>query len=160
KPLVSPPLQDEIMGAMVTEVSIAAGDRVARGQAVLTVMDGEEIREITASRAGVVSEVIATPGSFLEGGAVIAETRPRAWAVVGSIWSAFLGTMAFSALTMGYLIRKTNVPEWVLLAGATLLLYWPTPITDFAGLALVALVWWSQRGRNRRDEAAAAPASA
>ncbi|MBZ0269574.1 TRAP transporter fused permease subunit [bacterium] len=151
KPLVAPPMNDEIMGAMVTEVAVRSGDEVKKGQRILTVMDGEEIREITASRAGVVSDVLATGGSFLEGGTVIAETHPRIMAVVSSIWSAVLGTVAFSALTMGYFIRKTNLLEWIILAAATLLLYWPTAITDIVGLLLVALVWFIQRARNRAD---------
>ena len=60
---------------------------------------------------------------------------------------------------MAYFIRKTNVIEWVILAVATILLYWPTLVTDGAGLVLVAIVYASQKARNRRDgqpEAAAA----
>ncbi|MCA9751205.1 MAG: TRAP transporter fused permease subunit, partial [Gemmatimonadetes bacterium] len=154
KPLVAPAMQDEIMGAMVTELSIRPGDEVRKGQTVMTVLDGEDVREIPANRDGTVSEVIATTGSFIEGGSVIAETKPRLHKVISSIWSAILGTMAFSALTMGYFIRKTSLLEWIVLAAATLLLYWPTLITDFVGLGLVTLVWLSQRVRNRRDEQA------
>ena len=60
------------------------------------------------------------------------------------MFSAVLGTMAFAALTMAFFIRKTNILEWLVLAAATLLLYWPTFVTDGAGLLLVALVWASQ----------------
>jgi TRAP-type uncharacterized transport system fused permease subunit len=159
KPLTAPPMQDEIMGAMITEIAIAPGDEVSRGQAIATVLDGDEIREITANRSGIVKEVMVTGGAFLEGGVVIAETRPRGLNVISSIWSAILGTIAFSALTMGYLIRKTNLLEWVALAAATLLLYWPTLTTDLLGLVIVAIIWLSQRARNRRDQGlAAAPA--
>lgn len=59
--------------------------------------------------------------------------------------SAILGTIAFGALAMGYLRRRTRAHEWVMLGIATVLLYWPTFITDAAGLAIVALVWWLQR---------------
>jgi TRAP transporter 4TM/12TM fusion protein len=152
KPLTAPVMHDEIMGAMVTEISIAPGDEVKKGQKIATVMDGEEIRDITANRSGVVSEVVATGGSFLESGFVIAETHPRVINVISSIWSAVLGTIAFSALTMGYFIRKTNLVEWLALAAATVLLYWPTPVTDLAGLVVVAVIWFSQRARNRKDE--------
>jgi TRAP transporter 4TM/12TM fusion protein len=155
KPLVAPAMNDDVMGAMVTAVSVQAGDNVEKGQTILTVMDGEEIREIPASRSGVVSEVLVNGGQFLEGGTVIAETHPRVMKVVSSIWSAVLGTVAFSALTMGYFTRKTDFLEWIILAAGTLLLYWPTAVTDVAGLALVALVWFIQRQKNRRDEAGA-----
>ncbi|NNL44698.1 MAG: hypothetical protein HKO74_04665, partial [Woeseiaceae bacterium] len=49
-------------------------------------------------------------------------------------------------------IRKTNVIEWLILAVATVLLYWPTLLTDGAGLVLVAIVYLSQKARNKRDE--------
>ena len=160
KPLVAPAMHDEIMGAMVTQVAIAKGEEVEAGQKIATVMDGEEIRDITANRAGIVKEVMVAGGTFLEGGTVIAEMRPKVHAVFSSILSAVLGTMAFSALTMGYFIRRTNVVEWVILAVATFLLYWPGLLTDLTGLALVAVVWLFQRNRDRRDGAAAGPAVA
>jgi TRAP-type uncharacterized transport system fused permease subunit len=75
------------------------------------------------------------------------------------MFSAVLGTLAFSALTMGFWIRKTNLIEWLVLAVATVLLYWPTLVTDAAGLLLVAAVWMSQKARNRRDEQAGAAAT-
>ena len=67
------------------------------------------------------------------------------------MFSAVLGTIAFSALTMFFLIRKTNIFEWLLLAAGTILLYWPTLITDGAGLVLVALVIFMQKVRNKKD---------
>ncbi len=63
--------------------------------------------------------------------------------------------MAFSALTMVFFIRKTSLLEWLILAAATLLLYWPGFITDGAGLALVAIVYFSQKLRTRRELQAA-----
>jgi TRAP-type uncharacterized transport system fused permease subunit len=74
------------------------------------------------------------------------------------MFSAVLGTLAFSALTMGYFIRRTNIIEWLVLAVATVLLYWPTLVTDGAGLLMVTAVYLSQKARNKRD--AAQPASA
>ena len=50
KPLVAPEINDPIMGAMVLEFQAEPGDTVEIGDPVLKVMDGEEIREITASR--------------------------------------------------------------------------------------------------------------
>ena len=67
------------------------------------------------------------------------------------MFSAILGTIAFSALTMFFLIRKTNIIEWLLLAAGTILLYWPTLITDGAGLVLVVLVVFMQKARNKKD---------
>ena len=65
--------------------------------------------------------------------------------IISAFVSATLGTIAFGAFSMGYLRRKTKLYEWLLLGVGTLLLYWPTLISDIAGLALVALVWWLQR---------------
>ena len=45
----------------------------------------------------------------------MAETSATHWHSFQSLFSAFLGTMAFSALTMLYLIRHTNWLEWILL---------------------------------------------
>ncbi|MFN2257864.1 MAG: hypothetical protein ABR516_05240 [Desulfuromonadaceae bacterium] len=42
--------------------------------------------------------------------------------------------------------------EWILLVPATILLYWPTPITDATGTAIVALVWFMQKSKNKREE--------
>jgi TRAP transporter 4TM/12TM fusion protein len=158
KPLTAPEINDPIMGAMILEFQAQPGDTVELGDPVLKVMDGEEIREITASRDGVIKEFTVQGGSYLETGAVIAETSAKPTKIMSSMFSAVLGTLAFSALTMGYFIRKTNLIEWLILAVATVLLYWPTLITDAAGLVLVAVVYMSQKARNRRDEQTGAPA--
>ncbi|MFQ5351229.1 MAG: TRAP transporter permease, partial [Thermoanaerobaculia bacterium] len=78
--------------------------------------------------------------------AILLEGEPLA--IFSSMFSAFLGTMAFSALTMVFFIRKTNLGEWLTLALATVLLYWPGFITDGVGLALVAGIYLSQRYRS------------
>ena len=111
------------------------------------------------SRDGVIKEFTVQGGAYLETGATIAETSAKPTKVVSSMFSAVLGTLAFSALTMGFWIRKTNLIEWLVLAVATVLLYWPTLVTDAAGLLLVAAVWMSQKARNRRDEQAGAAAT-
>jgi len=158
KPLVAPEINDPIMGAMILEFQAQPGDTVEVGDPVLKVMDGEEIREITASRDGVIKDFTVSGGGYLESGAVIAEMSAKPTKIASSMFSAILGTLAFSALTMGFWIRKTNLIEWLVLAVATVLLYWPTLITDGAGLLLVAAVWMSQKARNRRDEQAGTPA--
>lgn len=154
KPLVAPEINDPIMGAMVLEFAAEPGDTVEIGDPVVKVMDGEEIREIGASRDGVIKEFTVAGGGYLETGTVIAETSAKPSKVASSMFSAVLGTLAFSALTMGYFIRKTNLIEWLILAVATVLLYWPTLITDAAGLLLTGAVYLSQKARNRRDEQA------
>jgi uncharacterized membrane-anchored protein len=45
-----------------------------------------------------------------------------------------------------------------MLAPATLLLYWPTIVTDIVGIVLVGLVWFMQRSKNKREQAAAVAA--
>lgn len=67
------------------------------------------------------------------------------WEVVQAFFSATLGTIAFGAFVMGYLRYQTNLITWVLLGAATILLYWPSMITDAAGLILIAIIWWLQR---------------
>jgi TRAP-type uncharacterized transport system fused permease subunit len=152
KPLIEEGINDEIMGAMLLEQLVQPGDTVDKGDPVLKVMDGDEIKELTATRDGVIKEVVVGGGSFVENGIVIAETSARPGAVFSSMFSAVLGTLAFSALTMAYFIRKTNLIEWLVLAVATVLLYWPTFITDGVGLLLVAAIYMSQKARNKRDE--------
>jgi TRAP transporter 4TM/12TM fusion protein len=64
--------------------------------------------------------------------------------VITSWIAALLGTIAFGAVTIGYLRRSTTLPEWLLLSGATFLCYM-TPIwSDVVGVALVGLLWWLQ----------------
>jgi len=122
-------------------------------------MDGEEIREIAASRDGVIKEFTVSGGGYLETGAVIAETSAKPTNVMSSMFSAVLGTLAFSALTMAYFIRKTSLIEWLILAVATVLLYWPTLITDGLGLLMVGIVYLSQKTKNKREAMPAASAA-
>ena len=151
KPLNAPTFQDEIMGAMVTEIHVAVDQPVSRGDLVATVLDGDEVKEVRANRSGTVKELTVSGGQFIDSGRVIAEMRARPMQIFSSLFSALLGTMAFSALTMFYLIRRTSIIEWLLLAVATVLLFWPGFLTDGLGLGLVALVVVMQKARNRRD---------
>ncbi len=162
KPLTAPPMNDEIMGGMVQEVRAQIGDTVAAGDVVAVVLDGEELRDVGASQDGVIKTLLIEKGQFITGGIAIAETSARPLKVFSSMFSAILGTMAFAALTMAFFIRKTNLLEWVVLAAATVLLYWPTFLTDGAGLLLVALVWASQTylNKDKADPAAGAAATA
>ena len=100
-----------------------------------------------------IKTLLIEQGQFITGGVAIAETSARPFQVFSSMFSAILGTMAFAALTMAFFIRKTSILEWLVLAVATLLLYWPTFVTDGAGLVLVTLVWASQTYLNKdKDE--------
>jgi TRAP-type uncharacterized transport system fused permease subunit len=109
-----------------------------------------------AQRDGIIKGFTVDKGQRIEGGYVIAETKAAPFRVFYSIFSAVLGTMAFSALTMLYLIRKTSVIEWLLLAAATVLLYWPSFVTNSIGLVMVALVYLSQRSRGKQEPPPAA----
>jgi TRAP transporter 4TM/12TM fusion protein len=59
--------------------------------------------------------------------------------------SATLGTIAFGALTIGYLRRTTTLLEWLVLAGATFLCYLPSLWSDAVGIALFLGLWWLQQ---------------
>ncbi|MEZ4615268.1 MAG: TRAP transporter fused permease subunit [Caldilineaceae bacterium] len=65
--------------------------------------------------------------------------------------SGFLGTIAFSAITMGYLVRRTTVLEWIVAAVGAFLCFFPNLPTDLAGIALIAAVWLWQRYDVRRS---------
>jgi TRAP transporter 4TM/12TM fusion protein len=151
KPIIAPQVDDEIMGATILELKVENGQEFTEGQEIAVLLDGENIKKVVAKRDGVIKELMVTKGQHIESGRVFAETKPRIIKVVSSMVSAVLGTIAFSALTMFYLIRKTNIFEWLLLAAGTFLLYWPTLITDGAGLVLVALVVFMQSAKNKKD---------
>jgi TRAP transporter 4TM/12TM fusion protein len=58
--------------------------------------------------------------------------------------SATLGTIAFGALTIGYLQRRTTILEWLILAAATVLCYLPSLWSDAVGIGLLAALWMLQ----------------
>jgi TRAP transporter 4TM/12TM fusion protein len=59
--------------------------------------------------------------------------------------SATLGTIAFGALTVGFLQRNTTLLEWIILACATFLCYMPSIWSDVLGVAMVVGLWMLQR---------------
>ncbi len=71
--------------------------------------------------------------------------------VVMAFFSATVGTLAFSAMSMGYLVRRTTAVEWVFFAVATVLCYVPGLITDLTGIAMVVGLWFWQKRKNRID---------
>ncbi len=75
--------------------------------------------------------------------------------VAMAFFSATAGTLAFSALTMGYLVRRTTIPEWLFFAVATVLCFIPGVVTDLTGIGMVATLWWWQKRKNRLEAQAA-----
>jgi TRAP-type uncharacterized transport system fused permease subunit len=149
QPLTAPTIDDAVMGALVTELTVASGDRVGEGDVIGTILDGDTVRDLVARRNGVIKELRVGSGQLLQSGAVVATMRASPYQIVSSVASAFLGTFAFSALTMLYLIRRTSTVEWLLLALATVLLFWPGLVTDATGAALLAAVIVSQIAHTR-----------
>lgn len=65
--------------------------------------------------------------------------------------SAIIGTLAFSALTMGYLIRTTTWLEWFIFAAGTFLCYHPNHFLGLLGIGIFGLVYGMQKFKNRRE---------
>ncbi len=158
----APDLGEEIPFATVMKINVEEADEVKVGDVVATIMVGDEIKEIKAKKEGDVVSIKAFQGGLINSGEIMIEAEMMATPtkVISSFVSAFLGTIAFSALTMFYWIRRTSLSEWVLLAAATIFLYWPTVITDVIGLALVGAVWALQKAKNKKDQAKLEPATA
>lgn len=148
-----PNLGDELPFASVMSVEVKEGDQFKKGDVVAKIMVGDEIREIKAKRGGNVSEVKTFPGGMVNTKEVIIEATDPATGLqtISSFWSAFLGTIAFSATTMFFWFRKTTLFEWALLAIGTCFLYWPTLITDAIGIALVGFVIFMQITKNKKE---------
>lgn len=78
--------------------------------------------------------------------------------VLLAFFSAFLGTIAFSAVTMGYFVRKTTWYEWIIAAFGTFLCFFPNLLTDLVGIVIVGGVWAWQYFDVKRRAAALPPA--
>ncbi len=150
-----PEVESVMPFATVLKVHVKEGDHVLAGQDVVTVLLGDEPLVIKAKKEGEVNRIRINAGGMASMGDTIIEGSIMATPakVVSSFVSAVLGTIAFSAMTMAFWIRRTTLIEWLILAVATVLLYWPTIPTDLAGLALVGYVWFVQRAKNKRDKA-------
>lgn len=80
------------------------------------------------------------------------------WGKVAISWfSATLGTIAFSAVSMFYLVRRTTWWEWAIAAFGTFLCFYPNLLTDLLGVAIVAAVWFWQAYDVKRRGAQASP---
>ncbi len=150
-----PEVESVMPFATVLKVHVKEGDHFLAGQDVVTVLLGDEPLVIKAKKEGEVNRIRINAGGMASMGDTIIEGSIMATPakVVSSFVSAVLGTIAFSAMTMAFWIRRTTLIEWLILAVATVLLYWPTIPTDLAGLALVGYVWFVQRAKNKRDKA-------
>jgi TRAP-type uncharacterized transport system fused permease subunit len=88
-----------------------------------------------------------------EGGDIL--TNLSIYEVVLAYGSAFIGTVAFSTVTMGYLVRKTTWWEWIIFAFGTFLCFFPNILTDLVGIAIIGAVWaWQRYDVKRRERAA------
>jgi len=148
-----PDLGDELPFASVMSVEVKEGQQFNQGDVVAKIMIGDEIRDITATRGGNVREVKTFAGGLVNSNETIIEAVDPATGMqtLSSFWSAFLGTIAFSATTMLFWFRRTTIFEWLLLAVGTFFLYWPTLITDGVGLVMVGLVIFMQIAKNKKE---------
>ncbi|MBD1400614.1 TRAP transporter fused permease subunit [Pelobacter sp. M08fum] len=140
--------------ASVIKVEVEENQEVLRGDVLALIMAGGEVVQVKARRDATVTQVFSRPGAMVEPGdnLVRTEISPTPYRIFSSFLSASLGTIAFSSLMMGYWLRRTSVVEWILLAGATFLLFWPTFLTDGIGLVIVAGILYMQKSKNKRDE--------
>jgi TRAP-type uncharacterized transport system fused permease subunit len=73
--------------------------------------------------------------------------------VAFSFFSATAGTLAFSALTMAYLVRRTTILEWIFFAAATFLCFTPHPGHRFDRYRSWSRhLWWWQKRKNRLEQ--------
>ncbi|MDT8440742.1 MAG: TRAP transporter fused permease subunit [Desulfuromonadales bacterium] len=152
--LIKAPEFDDMPFATVLKLDVKQGDTVVEGDRIAQVMVGDEIVDVFAETDAEIRSIRVFSGGLVDPGETIVEGAIMATPtrVASSFLSAVLGTIAFSALTMLFWIRRTNLLEWLILAAATVFLYWPTLLTDAVGIWLVAIVIFSQIHRNKKDE--------
>jgi len=148
-----PALEEDVPFASVMTINAKIGQSFAEGDVVAKVMVGDEIIDIKANRSGNVTELKTFAGSMVSPGETIIEASDPATGLqtAFSFISAILGTIAFSAASMFFWFRRTTLAEWLVLAVGTILLYWPTVLTDTVGIALVGLVILSQMSKNKKE---------
>jgi len=158
--LIKAPTFEDMPFATVLTVDVEPGQTVHKGDLVAKILVGDEVLEIKAKRQSEIKLVNAYEGGLANSGETLVEGQIMASGtmVASSFLSAVLGTIAFSALTMLFWLRRTNIIEWLILGVATILLYWPTLVTDAVGIGLVAIVLFSQIARNKKDQAKLAAA--
>ncbi len=140
--------------ATVVKVEVVENQEVLKGDILALINVGGEVIQVKAKSDATVTQIFSRPGAMVEPADRLLRTEIPAtpYRIFSSFFSAFLGTIAFSSLMMGYWLRRTSVVEWILLAGATFLLFWPTFVTDGVGLVIVAGILFMQKSKNKRDE--------
>jgi TRAP-type uncharacterized transport system fused permease subunit len=148
-----PDLGDDLPFASVLSVDVKEGQSFKKGDVVAKIMIGDDIVDIKAKRGGDINEVKTFAGGMVNSGETIIEAVDPATGLqtLSSFWSAFLGTIAFSATTMMFWFRRTTLIEWPMLAVGTFFLYWPTLLTDGIGLLLVGFVIFMQVTKNKKE---------
>jgi len=143
--------------ATVIKVEVVENQEVLKGDVLALIMAGGEVIQVKAKSDATVTQIFSRPGAMVEPADRLLRTEISAtpYRIFSSFFSAFLGTIAFSSLMMGYWLRRTSVVEWILLAGATFLLFWPTFLTDGIGLVIVAGILYMQKSKNKREMALA-----
>jgi TRAP transporter 4TM/12TM fusion protein len=139
--------------AAVLSVAVKEGQHFNKGDVVARIAAGGQVIDIRANRDGDVSEVKFPAGGMVHPGeTIIAASDPATGLqTASSFFSAILGTIAFSATSMFFWLRRTTVCEWLILAAGTFFLYWPTLLTDAIGIALVGLAISMQVAKNRTE---------
>ncbi|HKL26111.1 MAG TPA: TRAP transporter fused permease subunit [Desulfuromonadales bacterium] len=153
--LIKAPTFDDMPFASVLTIDVERGDHVMQGDLLARIEVGDQIVEIKAKKESEINNIIAFEGGLVDPGEVIieGEIMSSPTKVASSFFSAFLGTIAFSSLTMFFWLRRTALWEGILLIPATILLYWPTLVTDAIGIGLVAIVLTSQLRKVKKDKA-------
>lgn len=144
--------------ATVLQINAQDGAEYQPDDVIALLQAGDQVIEVTAEKNAKVNLISRAPGAMVSPGDLLVrgEITPTPIRITMSFVSAILGTIAFSSLTMFYWIRRTTIVEWLMLAPATVLLYWPTIVTDIIGIVLIGLVWIMQRSKNKRDQDTAA----
>jgi len=155
-----PELDGDFPFASVMKVNVKEGDHFSEGDVVAILLVDDQPVNVIAEREGDVVQIAKGSGSMVSTGDVLirGEQMATAHLVISSFVSATLGTIAFSALTMFFWVRRTTLLEWLMLAVGTVLLYTPGLLTDLSGLVIVGAVWFLQHRKNKRDQLALAAA--
>lgn len=153
---INTPKFDAPFGSVIA-MKVKNEQQILKGDVVAIINAGGKTIEVKSDHDATATRIFAHTGSMIDPRTPLIRTEKAATPhkIFSSFFSAILGTVAFSSLMMGYWIRRTSVLEWLLLVPATILLYWPTLITDITGTVLVVGVWLMQKTKNKRDEAIA-----
>lgn len=104
---------------------------------------GASIADCSANKAGYKSFLFALPAfampfMFVYNPLLLGEGEP-----IRVLWAgitAVCGAAAIGACTQGYLLKRLNVVERILLGGAAFAMIAPSLITDFAGIGIIVAV--------------------